>query len=84
EAAANGKVDEAGEGRPAITDVLPEAAAEEASQAFSEDAASSSPEQSTSSLETPVTPETELDSDRPPLETQVEPPRANREVSNRG
>ncbi|KAI7642901.1 P-loop containing nucleoside triphosphate hydrolase protein [Hortaea werneckii] len=84
EAAVNGKVDEAGEGRPAITDVLPEAAAEEASQAFSEDAAASSPEQSTSSLETPVTPETELDSDRPPLETQVAPSRANREVSNGG
>ncbi|KAI7535291.1 P-loop containing nucleoside triphosphate hydrolase protein [Hortaea werneckii] len=84
EAAASGKVDEVGEGRPAITDVLPEAAAEEASQAFSEDAASSSPEQSTSSLETPVAPETELDSDTPPLETQVEPPRANRETSNRG
>merc|ERR1711977_321802 len=70
EAAAKGKVDEVGEGRPAITDVLPEAAAEEASQAFSEDVAPSSPEQSTSSLETPVTPETELDSDTPPLETQ--------------
>ncbi|KAI7194199.1 P-loop containing nucleoside triphosphate hydrolase protein [Hortaea werneckii] len=84
EAAAKGKVDEVSEGRPAITDVLPEAAAEEASQAFSEDVASSSLEQSTSSLETPVTPETELDSDTPPLETQVEPPRANREVPNGG